>query len=100
MDEFMLERLTKRGKYEDSAGLRYFGNEKFRKKNYFGKQKLVANEKRMTSKRRMAEIQRRMDMGIKYDLAGTEPFLVSVMLLVIFAHTSMTSPVPSHPICR
>ncbi len=96
MDEFMVERLTKRGKYEDSAGLRYFGNEKFRKKNYFGKQKLVANEKRMTSKRRMAEIQRRMDMGIKYDLAGTKPFLVSVMLLVIFAHTSMTLPVPSH----
>ena len=25
---------------QGSAGLRYFGNEKFRKKNYFGKQKL------------------------------------------------------------
>ena len=47
MDEFMIERLTKRGKYEDSAGLRYFGNEKFRKKNYFGKQKLEVNKKRV-----------------------------------------------------
>ena len=73
MDEFMVERLTKRGKYEDSAGLRYFGNEKFRKKNYFGKQKLVANEKRMTAKRRRAEIEARMDRGIKYDDAGACP---------------------------
>jgi hypothetical protein len=73
MDEFMVERLTKRGKYEDSAGLRYFGNEKFRKKNYFGKQKLVANEKRMTAKRRRAEIEARTDRGIKYDDAGACP---------------------------
>ena len=29
---FPVERLTKRGTYEGSAGLRYFGNEKFRKK--------------------------------------------------------------------
>ena len=54
MDEFMIERLTKRGKYEDSAGLRYFGNEKFRKKNYFGKQKLEVNRKRSSAKFRRA----------------------------------------------
>jgi hypothetical protein len=30
----------KQGTYEKTNGLRYFGNEKFRKENYFGKQKL------------------------------------------------------------
>ena len=70
MDEFMIERLTKRGTYEGSAGLRYFGNEKFRKKNYFGKQKLVLNDKRSRTKYRRAEIETRMDAGIKYEDAG------------------------------
>lgn len=67
MDEFMIERLTKKGTYEGSAGLRYFGNEKFRKKNYFGKQKLQVNQKRSAAKFRRAEIEARMDQGIKYD---------------------------------
>ena len=38
----MKQRLDKKkqGTYEKTNSLRYFGNEKFRKENYFGKQKL------------------------------------------------------------
>lgn len=84
----------KQGTYEKTNGLRYFGNEKFRKENYFGKQKLQVrnrevavlkaiynnwpfirfhsqvNVARMTLKMRRAEIEERMDSGMSYEAAG------------------------------
>ena len=82
----------KQGTYEKSNGLRYFGNEKFRKENYFGKQKLQVHSRgavnlflfaiyglllslqvnvaRMTLKMRRAEIEERMDSGMSYEAAG------------------------------
>jgi len=67
MDEFMIQRLTKKGTYEGSNPTRYFGNEKFRKKNYFGKQKSQVNVKRIAAKFRRFEIESRMDTGVKYE---------------------------------
>lgn len=59
------------GTYEKTNQLRYFQNEKFRKENYFGKQKLVVNAKRMAAKVRRAEIEARMDAGYTYEQAGS-----------------------------
>lgn len=42
------------GKYEDTNGLRYFGNEKIRMSNLFEKKKLEPNVKRMSQKIRRA----------------------------------------------
>lgn len=74
MSEDMELRLSasKRGTYEDTNQLRYFSNEKFRKENYFGKQKLQVNAKRMAAKVRRAEIEERMDAGYSYDQAVKE----------------------------
>lgn len=72
MSESMTQRLSTMGTYEDSNPIRYFGNEKFRKENYFVQQKLVVNAKRMGAKVRKAEIEERMDSGMSYEQAQKE----------------------------
>jgi len=71
MSEMMQRKLTK-GKYEDTAALRYFGNEKIRASNYFGKKKLEVNVVRMSKKIRRAEIEELMDTGMSYDAAAVQ----------------------------
>lgn len=69
MSDMMKRQLNTKGKYEDTNNLRYFGNEKIRASNYFGKQKLEANVVRMNKKIRRAEIEELMDQGYSYDAA-------------------------------
>jgi len=94
MSEDMKIRLApnKQGTYEKTNGLRYFSNEKFRKDNYFGKQKLQVNAKRMAAKVRRAEIEERMDKGYSWEQAVAE-----VDAIIKAAEREEETPLPTQP---
>jgi hypothetical protein len=73
MSESMEARLSTMGTYEESNPIRYFGNEKFRKENYFGKKKLEVNANRMAAKVRRAEIEERSRAGPRHLRRAQQP---------------------------